>query len=203
MCAQVESVCNCRDDPVVSFRLWHVCYRTQNADFPAKHPYEKYRANETQVFQSMARMDPVYMGRKSKNDIVFRAGDLRSTYDEELLEKSSDAGLRVEPAHKKLYEKLLSEGGTREQLQNAMLHYFLACKITAEVAGDLILEDEKAYHQTNEDIRQDGPPVYTSKESLSILTVNLGNFVRVGKRLCQPNTHSSSTVRMTQASVHW
>ena len=33
-------------------------------------------------------------GRKSKNEIVFRAGDLRSTYDEELLEKSSDAGVR-------------------------------------------------------------------------------------------------------------
>ena len=133
---------NCRNDPVVSFKLWHMCYRTQNANFPAQHPYEKYRANETQVFQAMARLDPVYMGRKSKNDVVFGAGDLRSTYDEELLEKSSDAGLRVERAHKKLCEKLLAEGGTREQLQNAMLRYFLACKITAEEAGDLILEDE-------------------------------------------------------------
>ena len=121
------------------------------------------------------------MGRKSKNDILFRAGDLRSTYDEELLEKSSDAGLRVESAQK-IYEKLLSEGGTREQLQNAMLHYFLACKITAEEAGDLILEDEKAYHQGNIDITQDGPPVYTLKDTLSILTVNLGNFVRGRKQ---------------------
>ena len=79
---------NCRNDPVLAFKLWHMCYRTQNADFPAKHPYKKYRyrANETQVFQCMANMDPVHMGRKSKNDIVFRAGDLRSTYDEELLE---------------------------------------------------------------------------------------------------------------------
>ena len=86
---------------------------------------------------------------------------VRSTYDEELLEKSSDAGLRVERAHKKLYEKLLAEGGPREQLQNAMLHYFLSCKIAAEEAGDLILEDEKAYHQGNVDVLQDGPPVYT------------------------------------------
>ena len=89
---------NCRDDTVVAFKLWHMCYRTyrtQNADFLAQHPYEKYRANETQVFQCMAKMDPVYMGRKSKNDIVFRAGDLRSTYGKELLEKSSDAGLRL------------------------------------------------------------------------------------------------------------
>ena len=156
---------NCRDDPVVAFKLWHMCYRTQNAAFPAQRPYEKYRANETQVFQLIAKMGPVYMGRVSKNDIVFRAGDLRSTYDEDLLEKSSDAGLRIERAHKKLYEKLLSEGGTREQLQNAMLHYFLACKITAEEAGDLILEDEKAYRQGNIDIMQDGPLVYASKEA--------------------------------------
>ena len=155
--------------------------RTQSADFPAQ--YEKYRAAETQVFQSMARLDPVYMGRKSKNDIAFKAGDVRSTYDEELLEKSSDAGLRVERARKKLYEKLLSEGGTREQLQNAMLHYFLACKITVEEAGDLILEDEKEYFKGSEDILRDGPPVYTSKDYLPILTVNLGNFIRGRKKM--------------------
>ena len=103
-------------------------------------------------------------------------------YDEELLEKSSDAGLRVGNAHKKLYEKLLSEGGTQQELENAMLHYFLACKITAAEAGDLVLEDEQAYHQANTDIMLDGPPVYTSKEALSILTVNLGNFVRGRKK---------------------
>ena len=173
---------HCRNDPVTSFKLWHMVYRTKSSDFPAQHPCEKYRATERRVFEAMARMDPVYMGRKSKNDIVLRAGDLRSTYDEELLEKSSDAGLRVGNAHKKLYEKLLSEGGTQEELQNAMLHYFLACKITAEEAGDLVLEDEQAYHQANTDIMLDGPPVYTSKEALSILTVNLGNFVRGRKK---------------------
>ena len=173
---------HCRNDAVTDFKLWHMVYRTKSSDFPAQHPCEKYRAAERRVFKAMARMDPVYMGRKSKNDIVFRAGDLRSTYDEELLEKSSDAGLRVGNAHKKLYEKLLSEGGTQEELQNAMLHYFLACKITAEEAGDLVLEDEQAYHKTNNDIMLDGPPVYASKEALSILTVNLGNFVRGRKK---------------------
>ena len=167
---------------MTSFKLWHMVYRTKSSDFPAQHPCEKYRATERRVFEAMARMDPVHMGRKSKNDIVFRASDLRSTYDEELLEKSSDAGLRVGNAHKKLYEKLLSEGGTQEELQNAMLHYFLACKITAEEAGDLVLEDEQAYHQANTDIMLGGPPVYTSKEALSILTVNLGNFVRGRKK---------------------
>ena len=174
---------HCRNDPITAFKLWHMSYRMRNNDeFPPQHPCEKYRAHETDVFRAMARLDPVYMGRKSKNEIVFRAGDLRSTYDEELLEKSSDAEVRTEAAHKKLYEKLLSEGGTRNELQNAMLHYFLACKITAEEAGDLVLEDENAYHQGNADTMADGPPVYTTKDSLSILTVNLGNFARGRKK---------------------
>ena len=97
-------------------------------------------------------MDPLHIGRKSKNDIVFRAGDLRSTYDE-LLEKSSDASLRVDNTYKKLYEMLLSEEGIQEELQNTILYYFLACKITAEEAGDLVLEDERVYH--------DAPPICT------------------------------------------
>ena len=86
---------HCRNDPITSFELWHMVYRTKSRGFPAQHPCEKYRASERRVFEAMARMDPVHMGRKSKNDIVFRAGDLRSSYDEELLEKSSDAGIRV------------------------------------------------------------------------------------------------------------
>ena len=172
-----------------------MCYRTQNADFPAQHPYEKYKPNETGV--SVHGQDGSGVHGRSKNDIVFRAGDLRSTYDEDLLEKSSDAGLRVERAHKKLYEKLLSQGGTREQLQNAMLHYFLACKITAEEAGDLILENEKAYHQS---IMQDGPPVYTSKEALSILTVNLGNFIR-GRKNTVPAKYAQFVDRKDNSGV--
>ena len=194
---------HCRNDAVTDFKLWHMVYRTKSSDFPAQHPCEKYRATERRVFEAMARVDLVYMGRKSKNDIVFRASDLRSTYDEELLEKSSDAGLRVGNARKKLYEKLLSEGGTQEELQNAMLHYFLACKITAEEAGDLVLEDEQAYDKTNNDIMLDGPPVYASKEALSILTVNLGNFVRGRKKTAPESLQHTSTVRTTTMSDHW
>ena len=67
----------CRDDPVTDFKLWRMIYRTKSRDFPAQHPCEKYRATEKRVFEAMARLDPVYMGRKSKNDIVFQAGDLR------------------------------------------------------------------------------------------------------------------------------
>ena len=124
----------------------------------------------------MARLDPVYLNRKSKNDIVFRAGDLRSTYDEELLEKSSNAGMRVGNAHKSFMRSSFQEG-TQEELQNAMLHYFLACKITSEKAGDLVLEDERAYHETTPTSWWTVRP-FTSKEALGILTVNLGNFVR-------------------------
>ena len=102
--------------------------------------------------------------------------------------------------YKKLYEKLLSEGGTQNELQNAMLHYFLACKITAEEAGDLVLEDERAYHETNTNIMLDGPPLYTSKEALSILTVNLGNFVR-GRKKTVPDKFAAHVDRKDNNGV--
>ena len=35
-------------------------------------------------------MPPIYVNRKGKNDVVFRAGDNRSTLDEALLEKASE-----------------------------------------------------------------------------------------------------------------
>ena len=110
--------------------------------------------------------------------LSFNAGNARSGYDEELLEMSSDAGTRVERAHKKLCLKPLAKGGTREQLQNAMLHYFLAGKIAVKEVGDLILEDEETCFREEFDTSRDGPPAYTSKESLAFLTVNLGNFIR-------------------------
>ena len=135
-------------------------------------------AGERDVFAAMAQMDPIFMTRKSKKEICFRAGDARSTFDEDLLEKSSAIGIASEMAQKKLYDKLLSEGGTRTHLQNAMLHYFLACKISVEEVGDLILEDEKVLIKEEQDLERDGPPIYTSKDGLSFLTVNLGNFVR-------------------------
>ena len=50
------------------------------------------------------------------------------------------------------------------------------------VIWSLKMNRHTAYRQANTDIMLDGPPVYTSKEALSILTVNLGNFVRGRKK---------------------
>ena len=76
---------DCRNNPVISFKLWHMCYRTQNADFPPQHPCEKYRANETQVFQAMARLDPVYIPTSrrttsSSEPVTFAAPMTRSCW---------------------------------------------------------------------------------------------------------------------------
>ena len=70
------------------------------------------------------------------------------------------------------------KGGTREQLQNAMLHYFLACKISVDEVGDIILEDEQALFKEEAAINADCPPTYIFKESLSVLAVNLLNLIR-------------------------
>ena len=69
---------------------------------------------------------------------------------------------------------------TRSNLQNAFLHYFLSCGIDKEEVGKLILDDAAATRvmELRVSDRTDDGHVYTSKNSLGLLTVNLGNFVR-------------------------
>ena len=75
----------------------------------------------------------------------FRSGDVRSTLDDQLMEKASnvkETALEVQDA---LLEKVkeLPESGkpaTRAELMNAMLHYFLAAGIDEEDIGDLSLK---------------------------------------------------------------
>ena len=145
-----------RNDAAVPFKLRRMTHRTTHPDFPPRHPFEKHRASEEAVFTEMAKMSPVHMGRKS------------STYDEDLLEKSSEAG--------------------REQLQNATLHYFLACKISVEEAGDIILEEEQTFFEEEAAINADNlvrgrkntaPEKSTPIRSTSAMSVAWGLWSRV------------------------
>ena len=43
----------------------------------------------------MARLDPVYIGCKPRNEISSSAGDVRSTFDNDLLEKSAAVVLKM------------------------------------------------------------------------------------------------------------
>ena len=86
------------NDAAVPFKLWHMTHRTTHPDFPPRHPFKKHRASEEAAFTEMAKMSPVHMGRKS------------STYDEDLLEKSSEAGLIAGDANMAAYHT----GGSRQ-----------------------------------------------------------------------------------------
>ena len=108
------------------------------------------------------------------------AGDDRSTIDDNLLEKSSNAAQKADSLRQEVLEKLEDVRGTRGNLQNALLNHVLSWGINNEEVGELILDDSvtnKAMEHRERDQTDDGH-IYTSKINLGFLTVNLGNFVR-------------------------
>ena len=73
-----------------------------------------------------------------------------------------------------------------------MLHYFLSCGINKEEVGELILDDAvatRAMELGERDLTDDGH-IYTSKNSLGFLTVNLGDFVR-GRKNTLPAVYAA------------
>ena len=72
---------HCRNDPIIAFKLWHMSYRVRNNDkFPSLSILaRKYRAHETDVFPLpwLAWIRCTWAASR-RNEIVFRAGDLRS-----------------------------------------------------------------------------------------------------------------------------
>ena len=78
---------NGRNDPVYWLKLQHMIFRDPNVLFT--HPTQKYGNTERLLWDCMKRLEPVYENRVSKGKIIFDAGDVRSTIDDDLLEKSS------------------------------------------------------------------------------------------------------------------
>eukprot|EP00439_Symbiodinium_sp_Y106_P052770 s2704_g7.t1 len=70
------------------------------------HPMTKYTLSEDDLFKHMCTMDPIYERYPAKKDVVFRSGDVRSTLDDQLMEKASNV---KEPwKFKKLFWRRLS-----------------------------------------------------------------------------------------------
>ena len=66
----------------------------------------KYTLSEDDLFKHMCTMDPIYERYPAKKDVVFRSGDVRSTLDDQLMEKASNV---KEPwKFKKLFWRRLS-----------------------------------------------------------------------------------------------
>ena len=189
-----------RTDPIYWFKLQHMIFRDTRTSMV--HPTQKYGCSEMQLWNQIKRLPPVYEGRVSKGKIIFDAGDVRSTVDDVLLEKSSNAAEKAANLRRELLEKLESVRGTRGTLQNSLLHHFLSCGIDKEEIGELTLdhpEVEKTIQHRERDQTTFGH-VYTSKIGLGYLTVNLGNFVR-GRKNTLPKVYAGIVDELDDSGV--
>ena len=71
-----------RKDPIYWFKLQHMIFRDTRTQMV--HPTQKYGCTETELWNQIRRLPPVYEGRVSKGKIIFDAGDVRSTVDDVL-----------------------------------------------------------------------------------------------------------------------
>ena len=189
-----------RTDLIYWFKLQHMIFRDTRTSMT--HPTQKYGCSEMQLWNQIKRLPPVYEGRVSKGKIIFDAGDVRSTVDDVLLERSSNAAEKAANLRRELLEKLESVRGTRGTLQNSLLHHFLSCGIDKEEIGELTLdhpEIEKTIHHRERDQTTFGH-VYTSKIGLGYLTVNLGNFVR-GRKNTLPKVYAGVVDELDDSGV--
>ena len=111
------------------------------------------------------------------------------------MEKASsikESALEVQDALRERVKKLSDTGNpaAREELMNAMLHYFLAAGVDEEEIGDLSLDQmpNPQFHRFG--LAEDAPvPVFTRKSKYAALIVNLGSFVR-GRKQTAPSAFS-------------
>ena len=72
------------------------------------HPMTKYTLSENDLFKHMCTMGPIYHCYPAKKEVVFRSGDVRSTLDDQLMEKASNVKETVPWKCRKLFWKKLS-----------------------------------------------------------------------------------------------
>ena len=164
-----------RVDEVGSFKLQHMRWR-QTA---SRHPQHKFHLSEEDL-----KMDPVYSRRPERKDIVFRAGDVRSTLDDRQMAKASKAREETLEVNQALPERVrelsqANRAATRDELVNAKLHYFLAAGVDEQEIGDLSLDKMPNPILHRFGLAEDGRvPVYASKTKYTALVLNLGSLAR-------------------------
>ena len=174
-------------EPVLAFKVQHMNWRARMEP----HPAQKFSLSEKNLFRQFCRMTPIYQRRPERLDVIFRTGDVRSTLDDRLMEKASAIQASTLEAYDALLDraKELSDEGrpaSREELLNAMLHYFLATGVDEEDIGDLSLDKIPNPSFFRFGLAEDGPvPVFTSKTKYTALILNLGNLAR-GRRKSTP-----------------
>ena len=169
-----------RLDKINSFKVQHMYFRKE----APRHPHMKFNFAEEDLMESVNQMEPIYDRRSSKMHVVFRAGDYRSTLDDKEMARASAAREEALELNQKLLERLRElnqnrRSASREELMNAMLHYFLAVGVDDDELGDLSLERMPKPIGPAEE----GPvPIYNSRSKYTALVLNLGSFARNRKR---------------------
>ena len=113
-----------RGNPVSAFKVQHMAWHVKTDP----HPMTRYTLSENDLFKHMCTMDPIYERYPAKKDVVFRSGDVRSTLDDQLMEKASNVNETALEVQEALLEKAISlsrsgNPASREELLNAMLHF--------------------------------------------------------------------------------
>ena len=136
----------------------------------------------------MARLPPIYERRARRDDIVFKAEDVRSLCNADVLERATEIKEEVEHIQNVLLEKLkelkgLNTPATREQDEGASkLLPFLWLFITLRFWQSEIEAEFSNYRPCKYDHKTDEMVLYTSRTSMTCLCANLGNFVRSRKQ---------------------
>ena len=169
-----------RLDKINGFKVQHMYFRKE----APRHPHMKFNFSEEDLMESVCQMEPIYDRRSSKMNVVFRAGDYRSTLDDKDMARASAAREEALELNQKLLERLRElnqnrRSASREELMNAMLHYFLAVGVDDDELGDLSLERMPKPIGPAEE----GPvPIYNCRSKYTALVLNLGSFARNRKR---------------------
>ena len=75
-----SSVRDYENDPISAFKVQHMNWRV---DVPP-HAGVKYHLSEDDLFKQLCAMVPIYERRPGRLDVVYRSGDVRSTFMEGL-----------------------------------------------------------------------------------------------------------------------
>ena len=130
----------------------------------------------------MKRLDPVYKHRLARGKIIFDAGDVRSTIDDDLLEKGSTCAQRADSLRRELLGMLGNVPA---------ITFKMPCNVVAQRGMEARERD-----------RTDEGHIYTSKTSLGFLTVNLSNFARGRKCTCLLSMLGFSLLVTTEDLAH-
>ena len=169
-----------RLDKIGAFKVQHLYFRKE----APHHAHMKFNFSEEDLMESVCQMEPIYDRRSTKMDVVFRAGNYRSTLDDKEMACASSAREEAMELNQTLFTRLRElnqnrRSASRAELMIAMLHYFLAVGVDDDELGDLSLERMPRPMGPAEE----GPvPIYNSRSKYTALVLNLGSFARNRKR---------------------